>query len=120
MKNKIKMSLVFAGGMLVGVLSTFVILGQLSYLRYADFYLMSAREQVLIASELRASRGRELQSRAEANLPTLVLTIHNDRKLRSASGAESVLRSVRDFYEMNSLPIPAEISEILSKIPRGH
>jgi hypothetical protein len=119
-KNKIKVSLVFAGGLLVGVLSTFIILGQLSQLRYADFFVMGAREQVFIATELRANRERELQHRAEANLPTLVLSIHNDRNLKAASGAQSVLRSVRDFYEMNSLPIPAEISGILSNVPRSH
>ena len=120
MKNKINASLVFAGGLVVGALATFIILGQLSYLRYADFFVTSAREQVFIASELRANRERELQHRAEANLPTLVLSIHNDRKLQSASGAQSVLRSVRDFYEVNSLPIPAEISGILSNMPRDH
>ena len=120
MNNKIKLSVVFACGLVAGGISIFIILGQLSYLRYADFYLMSAREQVFIASELRSNRARELQNRAEDNLPSLVLAIHNDRKLRSASGAHSVLRSVRDFYEMNSLPIPAEISGILSNLPRNH
>lgn len=120
MKNKIKVSLVFAVGLLVGALSTFVILGQLNYLRYSDFYMMSAREQVFIASELRANRGRELQNSAEANLPAIVLAIHLDRKLQSAAGAQSVLRSVRDFYEMNSLPIPADISGILNSLPRDH
>lgn len=120
MTDKIKVSLIFSGGLVVGALATFIILGQLSYLRYADFFVMSAREQVFIASELRANRERELQNRAEANLPTLVLAIHNDRKLKSASGAQSVLRSVRDYYEMNSLPIPTEISGILSEVPRDH
>jgi hypothetical protein len=81
---------------------------------------MSAREQVFIASELRANRARELQSRAEANLPTLVLSIHNNRKLQNAPGAQSVLRSVRDFYEINSLATPAETSGILSNGPRDH
>jgi hypothetical protein len=120
MKNKIKLSLVFAGGLMVGAVTILIILGQLSYLRYEDFYLMSAREQVFIASELRANRSLELQNRAEANLPGLVLAIHNNRKLRNAYGAESLLRSVRDFYEMNSLPIPVEISGILSDVPRNH
>jgi hypothetical protein len=80
----------------------------------------SAREQVFIASELRANRERELQNRVEANLPEIVLTIHSDNKLRKAAAAPSVLRQVRDFYELNSLPIPSEISGILNEVPRTH
>lgn len=120
MKNKIKVSLIFTGGLFVGVLTAVIVFGQLNYLRYPDFFLMSAREQIFIASELRANRQRELRDRAEANLPSLVLSIHNQKNIRSAPGAESVLRSVRDFYEINSLPIPAEISGILSDVPRNH
>lgn len=120
MKNKIKASLLFVGGLLVGALSTFIILGQISYLQYRDYFMMSAREQTSIASELRANRQRELQNRAEANLPSIVLAIHNNRKLQSASGAQSVLRGIRNFYEMNSLAIPSEISVILSDVPRDH
>jgi hypothetical protein len=120
MRNKIKVSLVFTGGLLVGSLAIFIILGQLNFLRPADFFLMSAREQIFIATELRANRERQLQQRAEANLPTMVLAIHNDKKLLSAAGSQSVLRSVRDFYETNSLPIPAEISGILNAVPRNH
>lgn len=120
MKNKIKVSLVFTGGLLVGALSTFIILGQVSYLQYRDYFMMSAREQIFTASELRANRERDLQDRVEANLPRLVLALHNDKRVKSAPGAQSVLREVRDFYEMNSLPIPAEISGILSDVPRNH
>lgn len=120
MKNRIKVTLVFVGGLLVGVLSTFIILGQISYLQHRDYFMMSAREQTFIASELRANRQRELQDRAEANLPDIVLAIHNDRKLQSASGAPLVLREIRDFYERNSLPVPSQISGILSDIARDH
>ena len=120
MKNKIKVSLIFVGGLLVGASLTFLVLGQISYLEYRDYFMMAAREQTFIASELRANRQRELQDRTEANLPQIVISIHNDRKLRSASGAQTVLRGIRDFYEMNSLPIPSNISGILSEVPRDH
>ena len=119
MQNKIKVSLTFVVGLLVGALSTFIILGQISYLQYRDYFMMSAREQTFIASELRANRQRELRDRAEANLPGIVLAINNDRKLQSASGAQSVVREIRDFYERNSLPVPAEISGVLSDVPRN-
>lgn len=120
MKNKIKISLVFGGGVIAGALSTFLILGQVNYLQYRDYFMMGAREQIFIAWELRGNRERDLQQRVEANLPQLVLTLHNDKRFKNAPGSQSVLRNVRDFYEINSLPIPGEISPILSNVPRDH
>ncbi len=120
MKNKIKFSLVFGAGFILGALTIFIILGQISYLTYRDFFMRSAKEQIFIASELRANRQHDLRERAEANLPDIVLSIHKDRSLQNAPDAGSVLRGVRDFYEINSLPIPEEISGILSGMPKDH
>ena len=117
---KVKFALIFIGGLVAGALLTFIILGRMNYLDYRDHYLRSAREQVFIASQLRANRERDLQNRAEANLPDIVLAIHNDRKLRSAADAPFVLRQIRDFYELNSVPVPPEISGILNEVPRNH
>lgn len=114
-----KFALTFIGGLLIGAVATFIILGQIT-LQYRDFYMQAAREQVFLASELRANRERELQNRIEAGLPEIVLTIHNDSQLRKAADAPSVLRQVRDFYELNSLPVPSEISGILNEVPRNH
>lgn len=115
--NKLKYTLTFAGGLLTGTVVMFIILGQMNVLEYRDYVLKSAREQVFIASQLRAHRERDLQSRAEANLPGIVLAIHNDEKLRNAADAPLVLRQVKDFYELNSIAIPAEIAGILNEIP---
>jgi hypothetical protein len=121
MNKLMKSTLVFISGLLAGAVVTFIILGQMSVLDYRDYVLKSAREQVFIASQLRANRGPDLQSRAEANLPGIVLAIHNDKKLRNAAEAPFVLRQVKDFYELNSIPVPAEISGILNGIPpRNH
>jgi hypothetical protein len=120
MKKPTRVSLIFIGGLVAGALLTFVILGQISYLQYRDYAMRAAREQVFIASELRAHRADELQKRAEANLPQIVLAIHNDKKLQKATEAPSVMRSIRDFYELNAVPVPAEISGILNAVPRGH
>ena len=114
-----KFALTFIGGLLVGAVATFLILSQITF-QYRDYYMNAAHEQVFIASELRANRERQLQKRVEAGLPEIVLTIHNDSQLRKASGAPSVLRNVRDFYELNSLPVPSEISGILNEVPRNH
>ena len=119
MKKAIKLSLIFVGGLIGGVLLTFIILGQINYLQYRDYVMMAAREQIFIAWELRGHRAEELQQRAEANLPQIVLAIHNDRKLQKAADAPSVMRSVRDFYELNHVPVPAEISGILNALPPG-
>lgn len=114
-----KLALTFIGGLLVGAVATFLILGHITY-QYRDYYMNAAHEQVFIASELRAKRERELQGRVEAGLPEIVLTIHKDNQLRKAAGAPSVLRNIRNFYESNSLPIPSEISGILNEVPRNH
>lgn len=115
--NKLKLTLVFIGGLIAGAVAAFIILGQMNILERRDYVLMSAREQVFIASQLRANRERDLQSRVEANLPAIVLTIHNDKRLRNAEDAPFVLRQVKDFYEFNSIPVPAEISGILNEVP---
>ena len=117
MKKGIKVSLVFIGVSLMGSLLTFVVLGQLSYLQYRDYVMKAAREQVFIASELRGQRAEELQKSAEANLPEIVLAIQNDRQLQKARDAPLVMREVRDFYELNGVPVPAKISGILSALP---
>lgn len=119
MNKLMKSSLVFIGGLLAGAVATFIILGQMNLLEYRDYVLKSAREQVFIASQLRANRERDLQSRAEANLPGIVLAIHNDKRLRNAADAPFVLQQIRDFYELNSIPVPPEISGILNEIPRS-
>jgi len=46
-----------------------------------------------------------------------VLAIHNDRQLQKARDAPLVMREVRDFYELNRVPVPAKISGILSALP---
>ena len=116
--NKLtKYILIFTGGLLVGAVASFIVLGQMNILDYRDHVLKSAREQVFIASQLRANREHDLQRRAEANLPGIVLAIHNDKRLRNAADAPFVLRQVKDFYELNSIPIPAEIAGILDQIP---
>lgn len=117
MNKLMKSALLFIGGLLAGAFATFFILGQMNLLDYRDYFLLSAREQVSIASELRANRERDLQSRVEANLPAIVLAIHNDKKLRNAADAPLVLRQFKNFYELNSIPVPAEISGILNEIP---
>ncbi len=120
MPNRTKFILTFIGGLLAGAVAMFLIMGQVSHLQYRDYYLQGAREQAFLASELRANRERELQDRIEANLPGLVVAIHNDNQLRKAPQAPFVLRQIRDFYELNSLPVPAEISGILNEVPRTH
>ncbi|HKP81711.1 MAG TPA: hypothetical protein VJT69_06825 [Pyrinomonadaceae bacterium] len=114
-----KFALTFIGGLLIGAVATFIVLGQITF-QYRDYYMNAAHEQVFIASELRAKREHELQNRIEAGLPEIVLTIHNNSQLRKSAGAPSVLRNIRDFYEVNALPIPSEISGILNDVPRNH
>jgi hypothetical protein len=120
MRKWIRVFLIFIGGLVAGSLLTFFMLGQINYLQYRDYMMMAAREQIFIASELRAHRESDLQNRAEANLPQIVLAIHHDKKLQKATNAPLVMQSVRDFYELNGVPIPAEVAGILNAMPRDH
>ena len=120
MHKGIKFTLTFIGGLLAGAVATFLILGRMNLLEYRDYYLQGASEKAFIASELRANRERQLQDRVEAGLPEIVVAIHSDSRLRKAPQAPRVLRQIRDFYELNSLPVPTEISGILNEVPRTH
>lgn len=120
MHKRIKLALTFIAGVLAGAVAMFLILGQMNLLEFRDYYLQGASEQAFIASELRANRERQLQDRVEAGLPGIVVAIHSDSRLRKAPQTPVVLRQIRDFYELNSLPVPTEISGILNEVPRTH
>ncbi|HYW71003.1 MAG TPA: hypothetical protein VE961_08215 [Pyrinomonadaceae bacterium] len=121
MNKWIKISFVFLGGLVAGGVLTLVILGRMSYLDYRDYAMRAARGQVFIAQELRAHRELDLQNRAEANLPQIVLNIHNDKKLQKSAQAPLVMDEIRDFYEFNNVPVPTEISGIIKALPpRNH
>ena len=74
-------------------------------------------EKAFEATELRAHRQEELGKRLEGVLPESVLTIHRHKELQNAAYAQSALRAVKHFYEVNFLPIPPEISDILNSLP---
>ena len=46
-----------------------------------------------------------------------MLAIHQHKELQSVPESQSALRAVKDFYEMNAVPIPQEIAEILNEFP---
>src|SRR6266545_4255462 len=116
MRNKAKTSLIFVVGLLVGAFVTFIIFGKMNQRLYA----LSVMEQAFLATELRAHRQDELQKRIEANLPSAVLAIHQHKDLQNAPESQSALRSVKDFYEMNGVPVPKEITSILNEPSSKH
>jgi len=87
---------------------------------YARSYALGVIEQAFLATELRAHRQDELQKRIEANLPSAVLAIHQHKELQSVPESQSALRSVKDFYEMNAVPVPKEIVAILNDLSPMH
>jgi len=120
MRNKAKTSLIFVVGLLVGAFVTFIIFGKMNQRLYARSYALSVMEQAFLATELRAHRQDELQKRIEANLPSAVLAIHQHKDLQNAPESQSALRSVKDFYEMNGVPVPKEITSILNEPSSKH
>src|SRR6266511_1392894 len=99
MRNKAKTSLIFVVGLLVGAFVTFIIFGKMNQRLYARSYALSVMEQAFLATELRAHRQDELQNAPES---------------------QSALRSVKDFYEMNGVPVPKEITSILNEPSSKH
>ena len=121
MMKKFKMPLVFILGLILGALLTFLIAGKANQRLWARCVATGVMEQAFIATELRTQRHDDLQKRAEANLVPAVLAIQQHRELQSVPESLTALRAVKDFYEMNGVPIPQEIAGILGAIPsRAH
>lgn len=120
MKNRVKQVLIFLGGLFVGALVIFIIMGRLNQQQYANSYTLGVMEKAFEATELRAHRHDELAKRIEATLPDGVLAIHRRKEFQNAPYGMSALRSVKHFYDVNSLPIPPEISDVLNSVPSIH
>ncbi len=120
MKTIAKTGLIFMVGLLVGAFAAFIILGKMSQRQFARSYTISVMDKAFVATELRAQRQVELQKRIEANLPGYVLAIHQNKELQSVPESLTALRSVKDFYEMNGVPVPKEIASILNELPSEH
>ena len=121
MMRKITMGLTFVAGLLLGAFVTFVTAGKANQRLWARCVATGVMEQAFIATELRTQRQDDLQQRAEANLVPAVLALHQHKELQSVPESQSALRAVKDFYEMNGVPIPKEIAGILNEFPsRAH
>ena len=120
MKNRVKQVLIFLSGLFVGAVVIFIIMGRLNQQQYANSYTLSVMEKAFEATELRAHRQDELAKRIEATLPEGVLAIHRRKDFQNAAYGMTALRSVKHFYEVNSLPTPAEISDVLNSVPSNH
>ncbi len=120
MKSRVKQLLIFLGGLFVGALVVLIIMGRVSQQQYANSYTLSVMEKAFEATELRAHRQDDLGKRIEAMLPSGVMTIHQHKEFQNAPYGMTALRTVKNFYEVNSLPIPPEISDILNSIPSDH
>ena len=114
MRSKAKMSALFIAGLVIGALITFVLAGKANQRLWARCVATGVMEQAFIATELRTHRQDDLQRRAEANLAPAVLAIHQHKELQSVPESQAALRAVKDFYEMNSVPVPTEIADILN------
>ena len=117
MKSKAKALAIFTAGLLVGAFGMLLFMGKINQRQLAEHYAMSLIEQASLGTELRANRQAEVSKRIEANLPIGVLSINRNSWLQSAPHAPAALRMVKDFYDMNSLPVPEDIAGILNNLP---
>lgn len=120
MKSRVKILLVFISGLLVGSLITFVVIGRINQRQFADNYATGVINQAFLGTELHAGKTEEVAKLIETELPDYVLTIQKNKWLQSTPRAQTALRAVKDFYQMNSLPMPQEIAGILNSLPPEH
>lgn len=117
MKSKIKLVLIFAAGLLLGTGATFIIIGKITQRQFATQYSTLVTDQAVLAIELRLNREQDIAQRIESDLPIYVLAIHQNKYLRDAPNSQQALWRVKEFYTVNSITIPAEISGILNALP---
>ena len=118
MNSKIKLFIIFVAGLVVGSVTTFVIVGKITQQQFAVRYSTDLLEQVMLADELRDNKQEEIAKRIEARLPSYVLAIHQNKELRDAPNAQEALWRVKEFYVVNSVIVPNEISGILNELPQ--
>jgi hypothetical protein len=117
MNSKVKAFLIFVVGLVVGSIATFIVIGKITQRQFALQYSTDVIEQAVLAIELRANKQEELAKRIETRLPSYVLAIHQNPELRDAPNAQLALWRVKEFYIVNSIAVPDEISGILNNLP---
>lgn len=117
MNSKLKMFATFLGGLLLGSLITFLVIGKITQNQFADSYIRDVFEQVMLAKKLRENKQKEISDTVESRLPSYVLAIHQNKELKDSEYSNEALWHIKSFYEINSIPIPNEISEILNNLP---
>ena len=112
-----KISVICAGlvGLIVGAATTWLIAGHVTGKVFAMQYLTGVRDQVNVASHIRAERHAVLLTNIEARLPEYVLTV--DEEWRSYPGATNTLWAIKAYYERSNLPVPSEIRGIFDALP---
>jgi len=117
MSGKVKALLIFVAGAVLGSVTTFVAIGKITQRQFGVRYSTEVIEQALLAMELHANRQEEVSKRIEARLPSYVLAVHRNKELRDAPNAQTALWRVKEFYAVNSIPVPDEVSGILNDLP---
>jgi hypothetical protein len=117
MNSKVKAFLIFVVGLSLGSVATFIVIGKITQLQFALQYSTDVIEQAVLAIELRANKHEEIAKRIETRLPSYVLAIHQNKELRDAPNARQALWRVKEFYTVNSIAVPNEISGILKELP---
>jgi hypothetical protein len=117
MNRKVKAFLILVVGLVFGSVATFIVLGKVTQRQFAVQYSTDVIEQAVLAIELRANKHEEIAKRVETRLPSYVLAIHQNKELRDAPNAQQALWRVKEFYTVNSITVPNEISSILKDLP---
>jgi hypothetical protein len=117
MNSKDKAVLIFVVCIKFGSAATFTVIGEITQPQFATQYSSDVTEQAILAIELRTHQNEEIAKRIETHSPSYILDIHQNKELRDAPNAQPALWWIEEFYTLNSIIVPGEISSILNDLP---
>lgn len=117
MKNILKISLIFVLGLLVGGAITGAFIDRFYKNYLASLYVMDLGGNVLFARQLRQGDAEIVSRALENNLPHQISEVYTNENYKNTPLSDLALKTAKEFYVCTKTEIPAEIVEIINKLP---
>jgi hypothetical protein len=115
MKQASRYLLTFCLGVIVGGVVATVLVAKRWRDDFANSYVAGVAGEAFTAREIYRGHGEQTADRIRQALPSLVTAIETE--FPHVQGRESTYWLVRDVYESKGVPLPADISGVLSSLP---
>jgi hypothetical protein len=117
MKNILKVSLIFVLGLLVGGAITGVFIDRFYENYLARLYVIDLSANAMFARQIRQGDAEIVARALESNLPQQISEVYTNERFKNTPISELALKTAKEFYVCTKTEIPAEIVEILNKLP---